>query len=173
MRDKRASRSYTSCIPSFLMTRRSLSAAVLLCAGFTALPIAMAQDAPVQRACSRLSGKEKAMCEWENQKAYKEWQKNNPVTPDPAAAQTQALALPSCSRLADKERAECLYENNKKIKETFGTGPSVSSAASSATSSFHVVNKAKRQAGIPDACKLLKGKEKAACVIRERQRMRK
>ncbi len=131
---------------------------------------------PVIRSCARLSGQEKAQCEWENHKAYKEMAKSGAfnaqlVTPEEPAA--PAIVLPSCARLLEKEKAQCLYENHKKIKEALKGEAHSTAASTSSPSTASSGSKRGKATGVPATCRALKGKERAKCIIEQRKAGRK
>lgn len=157
------------------MPVRLLSFLALLASAIAAT--ALAQE-PELKTCSRLSGKEKAQCEWENHKAYKELLKQQAVqsvAEEPSGAieaPAPAVQLPSCSRKQGQEKAKCLWEQQKLWKAMLLGGDSGSSAGESASNASARPARG-RALGVPTACRPLKGKQRAQCIVKERQKARK
>lgn len=114
-------------------------------------------EEPAIRSCSRLSGQQKAVCEYENHKIYKELAKQQvPVEEEVSEEPTPVVELPSCSRKQGKEKANCLWENQKFLKASL-IGDDEPKA---------------KALGVPAACKKLKGKERARCITKARKQAR-
>src|SRR5690349_15516464 len=90
---------------------------------------AFADDALTPQACSRLSGKDKATCEWNNHKLYEKMAKEQPQVQEAATSEPAVfdIVLPSCSRLSGKDKATCEWNNHKKMMEVLHPGSSSSS----------------------------------------------
>lgn len=153
---------YTGDASSFLllMNSRLLLRLALIATTFAGGTLAFAQEVPV-RSCSRLSGKEKALCEYENHKAYKEMAKNQtPVVAEAPVETAPVLQLPSCARKQGKEKAQCLWENQKLLKASLLSGDETSTKLN--------IGKG-RALGLPNACKNRSGKERAQCIVKFRR----
>ena len=141
--------------------RMSIMATVLLTTGtLIGTAIVQAQDAGADetttiQSCSRLDGKEKAKCEWENHKLYLKMAKDSAANAAPVAA-APVMNLPSCSRLKGKEKANCEWENHKAVQAMLIAPASIptSSAPSSSPSS----------ASSKQSCTKLRGMERAKCI---------
>ena len=160
----------THTLPLTIMRTRTLLASVTaLCITASVIASALAADAPVLRSCARLSGAEKATCEWENHKVYKDMA-NQPAMTNDGTEQSNAPAvvLASCARLSGKDKALCEWNNVKKMR-SLQRNPHLPDTASASS-----------QASIDDTggsafiktCGRAAGKERARCVLKLRQHAR-
>lgn len=136
----------------------------------------MAQDTmPIIRSCSRMAGQERAQCEWENHKAYRELATQGVLQQgeEEMITDVPAVQLPSCARLQGQEKATCLWQNQKTMRAMLIGGDDSGDSSSAASSSAQGRIMKGRTRGVPGACRSLQGRERATCIREARRAGRK
>ncbi len=151
-----------------MRTRTFLASTVATFIAVSTVATALAATIPVIRSCARLSGKDKAQCQWENHKAYEEAAsllQTLEQTIQSSSSSAPTIVLPSCSRLSGKDRALCQWNNAKKM-QPLKRNPHIMESASASSA---VAPNDTGGSVFVKTCGRAAGKERARCVLQLRK----